>query len=229
MARVLGVVTGSSGTIGTATCAALAQAGVDVVGIDLRPASAVRTFECDLAAPAAVRGTFAEIEHECGPVGILVNNAGISLRRPFLETSDDDLARTMAVNFTAAFVACQQAVPQMRRAGGGSIINISSVVARAGGIYADYSASKAALIELTKSLAVLYARDGIRVNAVAPGAVETAMVATMDPALRESFTSNTPMARFGRAEEIASAVAFLAGPGSTYMTGAIVDVNGGLC
>ena len=136
----------------------------------------------------------------------------------------------MAINLKAVFFMTQAVLPQMIRQQGGAIVSISSLAARVGGIAAgiDYSTSKAGVIGLTRSLARQYGPKGIRVNAVAPGVIDTEMTRPWPEEVRQDFIARTPLRRLGTAEDVARAVVFLAGPESAFITGATIDVNGGL-
>ena len=184
-----------------------------------------RYIEIDLSDPAECERLVAE----AGEVDVLVNNAAIFFHRPIPEFTLDEFDYTIAVNFRANFLVCRGLVKGMKQRGWGRIINISSVGARTGGVSdsAVYSATKAAMISLTKSFARNYGEFGVTANAVAPGFVDSFMTSHVPDDLRAAYTSQIPLGRASQPEEIASVVAFLAGDGASFVTGATIDVNGG--
>jgi 3-oxoacyl-[acyl-carrier protein] reductase len=231
------LVTGAAGGIGSAIAAALSAAGASVALADL---------EAPTAAAAACRGRtlvlagdvtrandaarlVAETAKGLGGLDILVNNAAIMVERPLLEVSVEEFERTVAVNLRGVFLMAREAIPAMRTAGrGGRVINIASELAflgRAGN--SVYAATKGGVVTFTRSWAREFAPD-ILVNAIAPGPVDTPMLglAGMSPELRR-LENSMPLGRVGRPEEIGPAVVWLAGPGSTYVTGQTIGVNGG--
>ncbi len=222
------LVTGTARGIGRAIAEALARSDCEVVGVDVLEqetgalARAVRADLADPAVPAAVVSAH-------GPFDILVNNAAVLITRPIPEFTLEDFERTVAINLRAPFLLCQVALPAMARRGWGRIVNISSVGARTGGVSqsAVYNATKAALISLTKNIARNYGLFGVTANAVAPGAVETAMAAHLQPDERSSYLAQIPLRRFSRPEEIAAVVEFLVSDRASYITGATIDINGG--
>ena len=165
-----------------------------------------------------------------GRLDILVNNAGAAVRAPVEETSVDQWDAQMGVHAKGAFLGIKHAIPQMRKTGGGSIVNVSSIAGLVGTLSTAYSAAKGANRILTKSAAIQCARDGIRVNSVHPGYVDTPMTHAFfqqqEP--REWRLARTPMGRFGTAEEIANGILFLASDESSYMTGSELVIDGGL-
>jgi cyclopentanol dehydrogenase len=169
-----------------------------------------------------------------GKLNVLVNNAGTAGRAPFAmleEQSEEDWDRVMGVNSTGTFLGIKHAVPEMRKAGGGSIINISSVYGLVGSASgAAYPASKGAVRILSKSAAVQYAKEGIRVNSVHPGFIETPQSASLmnDPVARQKLVDRTPIGRIGTSEDIAYGVLFLASDESSYITGAELVLDGGI-
>ncbi len=222
------LVTGSARGIGRATARAMAAAGCEVIGADLLKQQAepgIEPLQVDLADTEACR----RLAEQAEPVDILVNNAALLITRPIPEFTLDDFERTIAVNLRAPFLLCQALVGGMAEAGWGRIVNVSSVGARTGGVSqsAVYNATKAALISLTKNLARNYGGAGVTANAVAPGAVETQMIADFPAAEKASILSQLPLGRFSQPEEIAAVIAFLASDEAGYVTGATVDVNGG--
>jgi NAD(P)-dependent dehydrogenase (short-subunit alcohol dehydrogenase family) len=187
------------------------------------------SLRCDVSDAAAVAAAIAEIERRFGRLDALVNNAGVAVFAPLLETSDADWNRVLAVNLTGPFLCAKAAVPLMRDHGGGAIVNITSISAvRASTLRSAYGTSKAGLAHLTKQLAVELASLGIRVNGVAPGPVETAMAkAVHTPEIRADYHDAIPLNRYGLEEELAEAVFFLCSDRASYITGQIRAVDGG--
>jgi NAD(P)-dependent dehydrogenase (short-subunit alcohol dehydrogenase family) len=166
---------------------------------------------------------------DLGPVSILVNNAGITRDKSFLKMTKAMWDEVMNVNLDGVFYTTQLVAQDMVGAGWGRIINLSSIVGQTGNFgQANYAATKGAIISFTESLARELARKGITVNAVAPGFVETDMVSGMPEAALDQVKAMTPMGRLGKPEEIADAVVFLASPKSSYVTGQVLAVNGGM-
>jgi NAD(P)-dependent dehydrogenase (short-subunit alcohol dehydrogenase family) len=186
-------------------------------------------LHCDVSDASAVTSAFAEIERRFGRLDALVNNAGIAVFAPLLETSNEDWRRVLEVNLTGPFLCTKTAVPLMREQGGGAIVNITSISAvRASTLRSAYGTSKAGLAHLTKQLAVELAGLGIRVNGVAPGPVETAMAkAVHTPEIRADYHDAIPLNRYGLEEELAEAVFFLCSERASYITGQILAVDGG--
>ena len=186
-------------------------------------------LHCDVSDAGAVQSAVAEIERRFGRLDALVNNAGIAVFAPLLETSDKDWKRVLEVNLTGPFLCSKAAVPLMREAGGGAVVNITSISAvRASTLRAAYGTSKAGLAHLTKQLAVELASLGIRANGVAPGPVETAMAkAVHTPEIRADYRDAIPLNRYGLEEELAEAVYFLCSDRASYITGQILAVDGG--
>jgi 3-oxoacyl-[acyl-carrier protein] reductase len=228
------LVTGASRGIGRACARALAEAGAKVV-LAARDAKKLEeaaqeipgaTFvELDLASPDSIKAAFAK----AGKVDILVNNAAITKDGLALRMKKDDWDAVIATNLTGAFLAIQQVLHGMMKERWGRIINISSVVGEAGNPgQSNYVASKAGLIGLTKSIAQEMASRNITVNAVAPGFIETDMTAGLSAELKEKMLGHVPLKRFGRAEDVAAAVKFLASEEAGYITGHVLNVNGGM-
>ena len=185
----------------------------------------------DVADEAAVARLFAAVRERFGPVDVLVNNAGVALPQQLLtDCSTADWDRLFAVNVRGAFLCCRAALPDMVRRQRGSIVNISSVWGVVGGsCETPYSASKAALIGLTRALAKEVAPSGVRVNCVAPGYIETEMNAALSEADRAAIRQETPLGVPGAPEDVAAAVAFLALEESRFITGQVLRCDGGWC
>jgi 3-oxoacyl-[acyl-carrier protein] reductase len=235
-------VTGASRGIGRACALSLAQAGARVVvaardrakleevAAEIR-AGGREAFvvAIDLASADSIKAAFAEAAKEFGRIDILVNNAGVTKDGLALRMKKDDWDAVLATNLTGAFVAIQQVLQGMMKERWGRIINLSSVVAESGNPgQANYVASKAGLIGLTKSLAQEMASRNITVNAVAPGFIDTDMTAGLSAELKENLLGHIPLRRLGKAEDVAAAVRFLASEEAGYITGHVLDVNGGM-
>jgi len=216
------VVTGGLSGIGAATAARLAADGVTVVTLDLADGADVRV---DVSDAAAVRAAAERI----GPVDILVNSAGVvGPNVPLWEVPLDGWMHTFAVNVHGTFNACQAFVPGMRERGWGRIVNIASMAGKDGNPnMSPYSASKAAVIALTKSLGKELATTGVLANAIAPAVIETPMNAATAPDALAHITGLIPMKRLGRAEEVAELIAWLASDRVSFSTGAVYDISGG--
>ena len=186
-------------------------------------------LHCDVSDARSVAVAVETVSKRFSRLDALVNNAGIAVFAPIMETSDADWARIMEVNLTGPFLCTKAAAPLMREHGGGAIVNITSISAvRASTLRSAYGTSKAGLAHLTKQLAVELASLGIRVNAVAPGPVETAMAkAVHTPEIRADYHDAIPLNRYGLEEELAEAIFFLCSERSSYITGQILAVDGG--
>ena len=222
------LVTGSARGIGAAICRALKREGLAVIGADIidhEHHDVDRMVEVDLSDPAECE----RLVTEAGPVDVLVNNAAIFFHKPIPEFTVEDFDYTIAVNLRANFLLCQGLVEGMAERGWGRIINISSVGARTGGVSdsAVYNATKAALISLAKNFARNYGKYGVTANAVAPGFVESFMTSHVPDDMRALYLSQIPVGRSSQPEEVANVVAFLAGDGASFITGATIDINGG--
>jgi 3-oxoacyl-[acyl-carrier protein] reductase len=228
------LVTGASRGIGRACARALASGGARVIlaardTAKLEEASreipGASWVELDLAAPQSIKDAFAK----AGKIDILVNNAAVTKDGLAMRMKKDDWDMVLATNLTGAFLAIQQVLPTMMKDRWGRIINISSVVGEAGNPgQANYVASKAGLVGLTKSLAQEMGSRNITVNAVAPGFVETDMTAGLSKELKDNLLGHIPLRRFGRPEDVAAAVTFLASEEAGYITGHVLNVNGGM-
>lgn len=223
------VVTGAAGGIGSAVCRAVTAIGARVVGVD-RTEGQLVDVTADLTDPAAVEKIVRPaVEATAGNLRGLVNAAGMGFREPFLETTDESWARVLDANLMSTVRMCRIVIPiLLRNSGNRSIVNFGSQAGKTGGVVigAHYSAAKAAVMCLTKTLAATYGPDGIRVNAVAPGIVDTAFLDNV-PSMKDRGPS-LPLRRLGTPEEIADVVVFLLGEGARYITGETVNVNGGL-
>lgn len=181
-------------------------------------------YQCDVADEDRIQVTFQEI----GPIDVLVNNAGIADYNPINWVSAKAFRRIMDVNVTGVFLCCQAALPGMLERQKGAIVNLSSMWGRVGAsCEVAYSASKAAVIGLTKALAKELGPSGIRVNAIAPGVIQTDMVKNVDPAVLEQLRQETPLERLGCPEDVANAVWYLASEEAGFVTGTVLDVSGG--
>lgn len=237
------VVTGAGSGIGRAIALALASEGCAVVVVDRVPTRAdeVSTtavqqggravaVAADVAVAQQVEHAFIAAIDAFGRLDILVNNAGIGFLGTVSDLSEEDWDRVMTVNVKSVFLCSRAAIPHMKGSGGGRIVNVASVtglVASPG--RAAYCASKAAVIMLTRAMALDCAHLQINVNAICPGVVETAMTeaSLQDPATRQEKVDKTPLGRLARPEEIAPAALYLAGPGADFVTGACLAVDGG--
>jgi NAD(P)-dependent dehydrogenase (short-subunit alcohol dehydrogenase family) len=235
------LVTGAARGIGLAVAKKFLAEGwrvalLDIEGEMLRGAVAalddadnMLALRCDVADAGAVAGAVAATQARFGRLDALVNNAGVAVFAPLLETSDEDWNRVLAVNLTGPFLCTKAAAPLMREHGGGAIVNITSISAvRASTLRTAYGTSKAGLAHLTKQFAVELAALGIRVNAVAPGPVETAMAKQVHtPQIRADYHDAIPLNRYGLEEELAEAVFFLCSERASYITGQVLAVDGG--
>ncbi len=219
---VLALVTGGASGIGAATANRLRGDGVRVVTADLAPGADERL---DVTDPDAVAALIAAL----GPVGILVHSAGIvGPSKPVVDLDLEQWRTTFRVNVDGTFLMCRAVVPGMVAAGWGRIVTLASIAAKDGNpTQSAYSASKAAVIGLTKSLGKELATTGVLVNTVAPAAVATPMNADTDPAILARSQSLTPMGRFGRPDEIAELIAWLCSEQLSFSTGAVYDASGG--
>lgn len=217
--------------MGRAIAARLNRDGFHVYAADLNPGPEPDRGEAvalDVTDRAAV---FALAEHAvaAGGLSVWVNAAGVFLPCEVLDASEDDWHRIISVNLTGTFHGCAAAMSALSRSGGGRIVNIGSISGQIGGtaVHPAYGASKAGVHALTKTYALEGARLGVQCNAVAPGLLEGAMSSKFSRQQQDRLARGTPLGRLGQMSEIADVVAFLAGPGASFMNGAIVPVNGG--
>src|SRR5688572_1347716 len=233
------LVTGSTRGIGRAIAGTLAECGarVAIVGRDQARADSVaaelggdaKGFSCDLADIAQAAALVESVEKAFGSVDILVNNAGLTRDNILLRLKDDDWDAVLNANLRAAFATIRAATRGMMKRRWGRIINMSSVVGLIGNKgQANYAASKAGLIGLTKSVAKEFASRNILANVIAPGFIETDMTAAMTPEARTAMSGQIPLERLGSAQDVANAVAFLASEQAAYITGQVIVVDGGL-
>ena len=236
----IALITGAAGGIGRACAQTLAEAGAFVVAVDLNEAGVQETIDliggglavgCDLSKPDAVTALRDRVLAEAGGVDILVNCAGlISYRKGINAVSVDEWDLLLDVNLRGTFLICQAFIDSMKERRNGAIITFSSLAARVGGIEVGihYSASKAALIGLTRTLAKEGGAYGITVNAVAPGVILTDPVKRQVGDHEDDYTKSIPLQRLGQAQDVANVVLFLASPLSSYITGVVLDINGGM-
>lgn len=225
------LVTGGNRGIGRAVAEAFLAAG-DRVAVTTRNGGAPQgalDVRCDVTDPAAVEAAFAEVEAAHGPVEVLVANAGITHDTLLVRMSEDDWSSVLDTNLTGSYRLAKRAVSKMMRLKRGRIIFVSSVVALLGSAgQANYAASKAGLVGLSRSIAREYGSRGITANVVAPGFVETDMTGALGEEQRALIKAQVPLGRYASPEEVAGAVTWLAGDGAAYVTGAVIPVDGGL-
>ncbi|MDQ8730602.1 SDR family oxidoreductase [Bradyrhizobium sp. LHD-71] len=234
-------VTGAARGIGLATAKRFLADGWRVALLDVDNETLTRShgalaapettlaLHCDVADADAVTAAVATVAERFDRVDALVNNAGIAIFKPILQTTLADWSRTLAVNLTGPFICTQAVAPLMREQGGGSVVNITSISSlRASTLRVAYGTSKAGLAHLTKQQAVEFAALGIRVNAVAPGPVDTAMAkAVHTPEIRADYHDTIPLNRYGLEAELAEVVFFLCSERASYITGQMLSVDGG--
>ena len=235
-------VTGASRGIGRAIALQLCRAGFEIVvaspelenneavACEIRACNAEAvTLNLDVTSPESVKEGFAKILKDKTRIDVLVNNAGIARDGLAVRMKPADWELVLKVNLEGAFLCSQQALPGMMRNRWGRIVNISSVVGQAGSVgQANYAASKAGLIGLTKALAQEMGSRGITVNAVAPGYIETDMTKVLPEAVKQKYLASIPLGRAGTMEDVAAAVKFLVSDDASYITGHVLAVNGGM-
>lgn len=236
------LITGAAQGIGKSIALAMAREGADIGIADVNLENAEKTareimtsgvksiaVKLDVSKQEEVAKAFEIIMKEFGAVDILVNNAGITRDTVMLRMKEEDWDAVLDINLKGSFLCCKEAVKIMAKQRSGKIISISSVVAFMGNPgQINYSASKAGLIGLTKTIAKEYASRGIRANAVAPGFIQTAMTDVLSDAVKEEMKKAIPLGQFGKSGDVANAVLFLASGESDYITGQVIHVNGGM-
>jgi 3-oxoacyl-[acyl-carrier protein] reductase len=238
----IALVTGAAQGIGRDIALALATDGADVAICDVNLEAAQKTagdieakgrkslaLKANVAASADVTAMIDQVVEKFGRIDILVNNAGITRDGLILRMKDEDWDLVLSINLKGAFLCTKAALRYMSKQRGGTIINIASIVGAMGNAgQANYVASKAGLIGLTKTIAREYANRGITANAVAPGFIDTAMTQALSENVRVELAKQIPMGKLGTPEDVANAVRFLASPWASYISGQVIHVNGGM-
>ncbi|BAI96242.1 short chain dehydrogenase [Sphingobium sp. TA15] len=234
----IAIVTGAGSGIGKAMAEMFAKNGATVVVADISGdeegvAKAIgglaSHFNVDVTQHEQVEALFADTVARHGRVDIVLNNAGVSGGfRPIHETAPETIGKVIDINLTSAFRVMRCGIIEMLKVGGGAIVNTASIAAfRATWGHSSYTASKGGVVAMTRAAAIEYADKNIRVNALCPGAIETAMLSGADPDIRERVRQSIPMGRFGQPEEMASVALFLASPAASYVTGVALLADGG--
>jgi NAD(P)-dependent dehydrogenase (short-subunit alcohol dehydrogenase family) len=233
------IVTGAAGGIGSAVVGELRDAGASVVAEDIDPAvreleeERVAVLTGDAASADTARAAVELAKARFGRLDVVVNNAGRFLLKPIVDTTDDEWDALMTTNVRSVFVHCREALPDLIASDAAAIVNVSSISGVVGlPAQGAYCATKGAIAQLTRQLAIEHAADGVRVNAIAPGAVDTSFVDKAlgtgpDPQRNEEIAAAHPLGRMATPQEIARMMVFLASPAASFMTGAIVMADGG--
>jgi 3-oxoacyl-[acyl-carrier protein] reductase len=238
----IALITGAAQGIGREIALALANDGADVAICDVNLDAAQKTagdieaagrkslaLKANVAASADVTAMIDQVIEKFGKIDILVNNAGITRDGLILRMKDEDWDLVLSINLKGSFLCTKAALKYMSKQRGGTIINIASIVGAMGNAgQANYVASKAGLIGLTKTIAREYANRGITANAVAPGFIDTAMTQALSENVRQELAKQIPMGKLGTPQDVANAVRFLASPWASYITGQVIHVNGGM-
>jgi 3-oxoacyl-[acyl-carrier protein] reductase len=231
MTQSVAIVTGSNGKTGQAILNALSDAGYKVVGLDVASEGlgGYAYRRCDVTRYEDIVAAVAAVEEEFGTIRVLVNNAGVWHGKTFFDIRPEDYDLTYNVNTRGPFFLSQEVAKRLIAAGGGGVIvNLASIVAGAGSGVTDYGGSKAAIVNFTKSVAKPLGAHGIRVVGVSPGTINTAMGEAVPAEIRNKLIASSALQRAADPEEIASVIAWMVSPGAGYVTGATLDVNGGL-
>jgi 3-oxoacyl-[acyl-carrier protein] reductase len=238
----IALVTGAAQGIGRDIALGLAKDGADVAICDVNLESAQKTagdieamgrkslaLKANVAASADVTAMIDQVVEKFGRIDVLVNNAGITRDGLILRMKDEDWDLVLSINLKGAFLCTKTALKHMTKQRSGTIINIASIVGAMGNAgQANYVASKAGLIGLTKTIAREYANRNVTANAVAPGFIDTAMTKALSEQVRADLAKQIPLGRLGSSEDVANAVRFLASPAAAYITGQVIHVNGGM-
>lgn len=224
----IAVVTGGAKGIGAATARMLERAGATVTSFDIEE---VEGFSVDVTSESSVKDAFARVAARSGGVDILVNNAGRVARKPAIDLAVEEWQAVLNVNLTATFVCSRVAHPYMKQRGGGSIVNVASIMGLSGGLFpnASYQASKGGVINLTRALALEWAADAIRVNAVAPTFVSTEMTTAIfaNPDVLNTVMQHTPLGRLPEVDDVAAAILYLCSDAARCITGIVLPVDSG--
>jgi NAD(P)-dependent dehydrogenase (short-subunit alcohol dehydrogenase family) len=223
----IAVVTGGARGIGAVTARMLERAGATVTVFDIEE---VEGFSVDVTSESSVKDAFARVA-KSGGVDILVNNAGRVARKPAIDLAVEEWQAVLDVNLTATFVCSRVAHPYMKERGGGSIVNVASIMGLSGGLFpnASYQASKGGVVNLTRALALEWAADGIRVNAVAPTFVSTDMTTAIfsNPDVLSTVMQHTPLGRLPEADDVAAAILYLSSNAARCITGIVLPIDSG--